>query len=204
MGGDKINYPGDCGTPTGDLTLVKIHLNSVISTKNARYMTVDIKNFYLNTPMDRYEYVRLKLSDIPDKIVTQYELKDKADSDGHVYIEVQKGMYGLPQAGILAQKLLEQRLNKHGYSQSAAVPSLWTHETRPISFTLVVDDFGIKYVGKEHVQHLLSILKEHYEISKDWSGSKFIGLTLEWDYPGKKVHVSMPGYVTKALIRFKH
>ncbi len=65
VGGDKINYTGHCGTPTADLTLVKVHLNSVISTLGARYMTVDIKNFYLNTPMARYEYVHLKIDDIP-------------------------------------------------------------------------------------------------------------------------------------------
>jgi hypothetical protein len=64
-----------------------------------------------------------------------------------VYIEIHKGMYGLPQVGILAQQLLERRLNAHGYSQNKTVPGLWTHETQSISFTLVVDNFGIKYVG---------------------------------------------------------
>ncbi len=93
-------------------------------------------------------------------------------------------MYGLPQAGILAQKLLEKRLNTHGYMQNKAIPGLWTHQSRPISFTLVVDDFGIKYVGQEHAMHLISILKEHYELSEDWKGTKFIRLTLKWDYPG--------------------
>jgi hypothetical protein len=75
---------------------------------------------------------------------------------------------------------------------------------QPISFTLVVDDFGIKYMDRQHVQHLLNILKEHYEISKDWSGTKFIGLTLDWDYCGCKVHISMPGYIDKALMRFQY
>jgi hypothetical protein len=71
-------------------------------------MTVDMKNFYITTPMVRHEYMRMKMSDIPDKIIAQYKLSEKADSDGNVYIEVHKGMYGLPQAGILAQKLLKQ------------------------------------------------------------------------------------------------
>ncbi len=204
VGGGKINYPVDCGMPTGNLTLVKMHLNSVISMHKARYMTVDIKNFYLNTLMSRYEYVRIRLDDIPKEIIEQYALRNKVDGNGHVYIEVRKGMYGLPQAGILAQKLLEERLNKHGYSQSKAVPGLWTHSLQPISFTLVIDDFGIKYVGRQHVQHLLYILKEHYEISKDWSGTKFIGLTLDWDYCGCKVHISMPSYIDKALTQFQH
>ena len=95
-------------------------------------MTLDVKNFYLNTPMVRYEYVRIKIDDIPEEIIVEYKLRDKVTTNGHVYVEIQKGMYGLPQAGILAQELLEKRLNEHGYSQSKAVPGLWTHKTRPI------------------------------------------------------------------------
>jgi hypothetical protein len=110
----------------------------------------------------------------------------------------------MPQAGILAQDLLEKQLNKHGYSQSKTVQGLWTHKTRPILFTLIVDDFGVKYVGKEHAMHLLSILKQHYEISEDWTGSKYFGITFEWDYRNCRVHLSMPGYISKALQQFGH
>ena len=144
------------------------------------------------------------IDDIPEEIIVEYNLSEKVTDDGHVYVEIRKGMYGLPQAGILAQQLLEQRLNEHGYSQSKAVPGLWTHKTRPISFTLVVDDFGVKYVGKEHATHLISILKQFYEISEDWTGSKYIGITFDWDYVNGRVHLSMPGYISKALQRFGH
>jgi hypothetical protein len=132
-------------------------------------MTLGVKSFYLNTPMVRYEYVRIKTGDIPDKIIVEYNLRDKVSNDGYIYVEIQKGMYGLPQAGILAQELLEKQLNKHGYLQSKAVPGLWTHKTRPILFTLVVNDFGVKYIGKEHAMHLISILKQHYKISEDFN-----------------------------------
>jgi hypothetical protein len=47
-------------------------------------------------------------------------------------------------------------------------------------------------------------LQEHYEIDVDWDGTRFIGLTLDWDYSGHKVHLSMPGYIAKALARFAH
>ena len=92
VGGAKINYPGNCATPTGNLTLFKIMLNSVISTQGARFMTLDIKIFYLNTPMERYEYVRIKLDDVPEEIIQQYLLQDKVDSEGYIFIEVQKGI----------------------------------------------------------------------------------------------------------------
>ena len=62
--------------------------------------------------------MRLRITDIPDEIVQEYKLKDKLRAEGYVYLEVRKGMYGLPQASLLAQELLEKRLKKHGYTQS--------------------------------------------------------------------------------------
>ena len=104
-------------------------------------MTIYIKNFYLNTPTERYEYMRLKLSYLPDNVIKHYNLTQKATSGGYAYLEVQKGMYGLPQAGILAHQLLETRLNDEGYTQSKLTPGLWTHKWRSILFTLFVDNF---------------------------------------------------------------
>jgi hypothetical protein len=63
--GNRITYPRDCSTPTVDMVTVKIHLNSVISTKGACYCTIDLKDFYLNTPMARPEFMRMKLADLP-------------------------------------------------------------------------------------------------------------------------------------------
>ena len=77
------------------------------------------------------------------------------------YLEMWRAVWGLPQVGILANKLLRRRLLPHGYSKCTNTPGLWKHEWQPILFTLVVDDFGIKYVGKEHVEHLLSAYKRH-------------------------------------------
>eukprot|EP00804_Cyclotella_cryptica_P028355 CCRYP_016413-RA/>CCRYP_016413-RA protein AED:0.25 eAED:0.25 QI:0/0/0/1/1/1/3/0/885 len=90
VGGNRITYPGDCGTPTADMLTTKILLNSVISTKGARFMTIDIKDFYLNTPMVRPEYMRLKLSDIPDHIIKLYKLDKLVTTDGYVYVLIQK------------------------------------------------------------------------------------------------------------------
>jgi hypothetical protein len=204
VGGDRINYPGEVATPTAEMLVAKLLFNSTISTKGARFMTMDISNFYLNSPLPRPEFIKIKLSDIPEEIINEYKLREKATSSGSVYIMAVKGMYGLPQAGLIANELLESRLNKHGYRQSKLVPGLWKHDTRPIQFTLVVDDFGVQYVGKEHAQHLKAVLEEHYQITCDWSGRKYIGITLDWDYQRRQVHLSMPGYVAKALKQFKH
>jgi hypothetical protein len=75
-----------------------------------------------------------------------------------VYIEVQKGMYGLLQAGILANQLLSHCPAIHGYHQTKFTPGIWRHNNHPIQFTLVMDDFGVQYVGKEHAQHIIDAL----------------------------------------------
>jgi hypothetical protein len=59
---------------------------------------------------------------------------------------------------------------------------LWRHDTRPIQFTLVVDNFGVIYTNKDDVQHLQQVLEEHYKITTDWDGKRYIGITLNWDY----------------------
>ena len=175
MGGKKINSPIDCDTPTADLFTVKLLLNSVVSTNEAKFFTLDNKNFYLNTRMESFEYMRLKMEDIPENVIENYELRAK-EEDGQFYVEIRKGMYGLSQAGILAQKLLEKRLKKKGYYQSMYTPGLWLHEWQPIQFSLVVDDFGVKYVGEEQKKHLVNALVEHYEISQDWEGKNIADL----------------------------
>ena len=96
----------DCGTPTSDLFMVNFLLNSVLLTEGAKFFTLDNKQFYLNTPMERFEYMRLKMEEIPENVIEKYGLKSKKE-DGQVYVKIRKGMYGLPHAGILAQKLLE-------------------------------------------------------------------------------------------------
>jgi len=182
MGGNLVNYPDDCGTPTADLLTVKLMLNSAISTNNAKFMTIDIKDFYLMTPMKRYEYFRMKIDLFPQDIIEEFNLLDKVDHGGNVFCEVRCGMYGLPQAGIIAQDLFEERLIVAGYHQSKLTPGFWAHNWRPISFTLVINDFGVKCINKDDVTHLLAALQKDYEVDTDWEGTRYLGLTLDWDY----------------------
>ena len=204
VGGDRINYPGEVATPTAEMLVAKLLFNSVISTEGARFMTMDISNFYLMTPLKRPEYIRINICDIPDEIIAEYNLRSKVTTDGAIYIVANRGMYGLPQSGLLANELLEQRLNKRGYRQSKLVPGLWKHDWRPVQFTLVVDDFGVKYVGEEHALHLKQTLTADYAVTTEWDGKRYIGITLDWDYRRRQVHLSMPGYITKALKQFQH
>ncbi len=62
---------------------------------------------------------------------------------------------------------------------------------RPISFTLCVDNFGVKYIGQQQAEHLLQVLQMHYKCSQDWDGKKYLGMDIDWDYDQRKVHVLM-------------
>jgi hypothetical protein len=110
----------------------------------------------------------------------------------------------LPQAGILANELLQRNLAKDGYRPTTHTHVLLTHDTRPISFSLVVNDFGVKYVGREHAEHLMTCIKKNYNISSNWNGTAYCGLTLDWDYKKRTVDLSMPGYIKAALHKYQH
>ncbi len=69
--------------------------------------------------------MKLKMMDIPEEIKREYKLQELATPEGYIYCEIRKGMYGLPQAGIIAQELLEERLAKYGYHQSKIIPGFW-------------------------------------------------------------------------------
>jgi hypothetical protein len=177
VGGNLIKYDGDVSTRSADLATPKFLWNSVISTVGAKYMCLDVKKIYLGTPMEDFEYLRIPIKLIPLEIITQYALLPLV-SDGNIYIEVQKGMYGLPQAGILANLLLAKRLVPHGYRQTKTTPGLWEHDTLHVTFSLLVDDFGVKYEGLANAHHLSNALEQHYTVSKDWTGGLYCGLTL--------------------------
>ena len=95
--------------------------------------------------MSRYDYVRIKLDIIPDEIVAQYSL-DNIAKYGWVYMEIQKGMPGLRNAGKISHDRLVKHLAKYGYAPVRHMPAFWKHKTRPVSFTLCVDDFGMKFI----------------------------------------------------------
>ncbi len=73
-------------------------------------------------PMKRYEYFRMKLELFPQDIIDEYDLTSKDDHNGNMHGEVQQGMHGLPQAGIIALELLKEQLKKAGYTQSKFTP----------------------------------------------------------------------------------
>jgi hypothetical protein len=108
VGGDRLDYSGDVATSTANITTFRIIIKSTLSTKYAAMMMMDIKNYYLGTPLPRFEYMKMPLPRFPDEIVQKYNLNALA-IDGWVYIEIRKGIYSLKQAGVLANQLLQTR-----------------------------------------------------------------------------------------------
>ena len=141
------------------------------------------------TPLKITEYIRIHVRDIPDEIITEQKLKEKTDAKGVVYIVASRGMYGLPQSGTQATELLEKKLNKNCYKQIKFVPGLWKHECRPVKFMVVVDNFGVKYVWGKHAFHFKQTLEEHYKFKTEWYGTRYIVITLDWDYRHRQVHL---------------
>jgi hypothetical protein len=203
VGGDRLDYSGDTTTSTADITTFKILINSTLSTNEAKMMMMDIKNYYLGTPFPTYEYMRLPITILPLDIIEKCDLKRLA-VNGWVCLDIRKGMYGLKQAGLLENQLLQKRLRPFGYYPARHTPSLWLHNTKPMAFSLVVDDFSVKYVTQSDANHLCDALLQHYEITTDWEGTVYSGITLDWDYKKRTCDISMSGYITNVLNKFQH
>mgnify|MGYP003311588239 FL=1 len=116
--------------------------------------------------MEDPEYMRIAANLVPQDFIDAYNLKDKI-KNGYIYMRIIRCIYGLPQSGGIANKLLKERLEQDDYYEVEHTPGLFKHKWRPIWFTLVVDDFGIKYVGKSHLKHLLGVLDKYYDIETD-------------------------------------
>jgi hypothetical protein len=166
-------------------------------------MGIDLKDFYLNHPLPRKEYVRLPINIIPEEFIIAYDLRKYAHN-GFVYFAIGRGMYGLPQAGRVANDALVIQLAAAGYRPTGLTHGLFKHDTNSIMFALVVDDFGVQYTDRKDVEHLISALSPHYKYTTDWEGAIYCGIHLKWNYEEGWVDLSMPGYIMKALLRFCH
>ena len=96
-----------------------------------------------------------------------------------MFIRIEKGMYGLKQAALLAYNHLKESSAQDGYSPIIGTVSLWKHETRPTRFCVCVDNFGIKYFTTDYANHLLNSLGKHYKYTTDWKGKHYFGLTMD-------------------------
>ena len=154
-------------------------------------MCLDISDFYYGTLMTRYKYTRIAFASIPPELFEQYGLA-RLQHNIWVYMKIRNGMPGLKQAGRIANDQLIKHLAQFGYDPIRHTPSLWRHKNRDIIFSLVVDDFGVNYVGKKNAEHLLDSLHTLYRVSEDWIGSKFLGLQLDWNLKNCHVDILMP------------
>jgi hypothetical protein len=91
VGGDRLDYSGDIATSSSDITTFKILINITLYTENAAMMMMDIKKYYLGTPLPQFEYMKMFLSRFPEDTIQKYNLNALA-VDGWVYIEIRKFM----------------------------------------------------------------------------------------------------------------
>ena len=201
IGGNRIHALGNVSARTADLEVLKALLNSTMAD-DANWMTIDITDFYLNHPLERPEYYRMPVKHIPPTVMDEFKLHHYIHND-HILMQVDKTMYGLPQAGSISQEHLVHHLATHGYHQCPNVPCLFNHVDNGVQFCLTVDDFGIKYRGHTGPEHLIATLRLKYDITIDWTGKKYLGIDIAFAPDNSSVSLSMPGYIDKVLRRFQ-
>ena len=100
------------------------------------------------------------------------------NTDRYINVEITRTMYGRAHNGRIANQGLQKHLAKYGYYPTKRTLGLWKHRAQSISFTLIVDDFGIKYSNKDDINDLFETIKDKYPLKIDLDGSKYIGIYL--------------------------
>jgi hypothetical protein len=118
-----------------------------------------------------------------------------------IYVEIRKCMYGLPQAGCLSQLRLISTSSDLYQNTSCLIQ----HETLDVTFSLVVDHFGIRYGSQSDANHLssslLSVLTNDYEPTIKSTGNTYLCMNISLDLTSFSLYI--PGYITKTLQRFR-
>ena len=107
LGINKLTYDAPVSTPTSYLTTAKLHFNSALSTPDSKFLILDVKNFYLDNPKKENEYLKISINLIPQELIDKYDPKKK-QIDDYMYVIVEKNIYCLLQAGIIAYNLLRK------------------------------------------------------------------------------------------------
>ena len=77
---------------------------------------------------------------------------------------------------------LVKKISPYGYEPMKCIPGLWSHKTHKTTFTLCVDNFGVKYFSKYDTHHLIKAVKNYYDVTLDWEGKLYCGINLKWNY----------------------
>jgi hypothetical protein len=200
IGGDRLPYD-PTSAQVAILETIRVLLNSIVSDK-ANFLCADIKDYYLGTRMNEPEYMSISLKHIPIEIQNKYGLQ-KLARNGSVVMRIGSTIYGLKAAGRLSQDRLIAHLAENGYHQAKHSPCLFVHKSNGVAFTLVVDDFLVKYQTQESIDHFTETLRKLYVITVDTAlKQKYVGITIDYNKAKGYMDLSMPGYVTNALTRF--
>ena len=208
-GGDRL--PSSCppSTDVASLTAVNIALNSVVS-ENAFFGTADLTDFYLGTPvtlpLSQRQFIRIDIDSYSPAVLARLSLlpfiRSARNGKRFVIFRIDQTMYGLKDAGKLSNLRLVSLLSASGFLETAT-PCLFRHVSRPISFVLVVDDFGIKYHDRDDYDYLISCLSRLYLVKSHPIASKFLGFAISHNRSQRTLSLAYPGYIDALLHRLR-
>jgi hypothetical protein len=200
-GGNVTDFTGNRTSNTADPQTVNLLLNAAVSEK-AHLVIMDIKDFFLGSPLEKPEFMILTKSQLPQEIIEEFKMQIDWNEDNNALVQIEYSLYGLPHAGRISAIKVDNLLKRHGYHQCYSTPCLYHNKHNGIYFTLIVDDYLIKYKHKQDAEHLLNALQTEYEVSVDWGGTRYLGMKMDRNIDAGYMDLSMPGYVQAALTRF--
>jgi hypothetical protein len=175
------------------------------ASEDAFFGTLDLTDFHLGSPMPAPEFIIVHTALFSDQLLvdlnmTPHVQKDEAGKD-FFYARVDKTMPGFLQAGLRACEHVTSLLLKHGYYQTQ--PCMFTHNTDPTFFALVVDDYGVKHTDRVHFDRLVACSSQKCHVKAHPIASSFLGMTIAHDRTARTITTSVPNYIPNLLARHR-
>ena len=180
VGSNRHEAYQDVQSPAVGILDAKIHINSIISDvhKGASYCTADITDFFLCSTMQTYQYICIHHLYVPAEVLVEYNLTPYYLNTKSLWI------FWNPKRQVWTQRschiglwVIERKLGKI-FLPFKHTPGMWRHNTHLITFTLSINDLGVKYFSKDDTKHLSSALQDKYSITTDWYGSSYLGIAI--------------------------
>jgi hypothetical protein len=177
-------------------------LNSVVSG-HAFFGTIDLTDFYLGT---HPQFIKIYIASYSLEVLSRLRLHPFVQTDKHskkyIIFHADKTLYGVKEAGKLSNLQLVRLLLSFGFVETST-PCLFRHPTRPITFCLVVDDFGVKHTDRHDFDYLFSCLATLYHVKAHPLASRFLGFTIHHDRQARTLSLAYPGYIDALLARLR-
>jgi hypothetical protein len=196
----------DTSSPTVN-TITVMSMLHIAAAKDYELAAYDCEGAFLGTPVDRSKDGRMFIR-IPKQIVSFWlqlnpEAKRLVSTNGCLYMELSKYLYGLPASSNRFHQHLKGILERGGYKKSVPDPCLFVKPgPDPAAIGTHVDDMIVMAPTPEDLKEVEAKVEKHFKLVKQYDDFTYVGMSIKRDRTNRLIHINMEGHLSDILDKF--